>query len=65
VRVLETVANHAGVTLQNRELIERLRHEVLHDGLTGLPNRAFLPRRLRAVLGQLQGGQRRPGPSSG
>ncbi|TFV83349.1 bifunctional diguanylate cyclase/phosphodiesterase [Blastococcus sp. CT_GayMR20] len=59
VRVLETVANHAGVTLQNRELIDRLRHEVLHDNLTGLPNRVFLQRRLRAVLGQMQAG--RPG----
>jgi diguanylate cyclase (GGDEF)-like protein len=59
VRVLETAANHAGVTLQNRELIERLRHEVLHDDLTGLPNRVFLQRRLRAVLGQLRTGRPR------
>jgi diguanylate cyclase (GGDEF)-like protein len=59
VQVLETVANHAGVALQNRELIERLRHDVLHDNLTGLPNRVFLQRRLRGVLGELRAG--RPG----
>ncbi len=38
-RLLETVANHAGVALRNGQLIDRLHHEARHDELTGLPNR--------------------------
>jgi len=60
VRLLETVANHAGVALQNSRLIERLRHDALHDGLTELPNRALLQRRTldaldAMALGELPG----------
>ncbi len=50
VRLLETVANHAGVALQNSRLIEQLRHDALHDGLTELPNRALLQRRTLDAL---------------
>lgn|GEM_PF-6612584 len=42
VRLLETVANHASVALEHGRLVDRLRHEALHDGRTGLPNRAAL-----------------------
>src|SRR5262249_27243605 len=50
VQLLETVANQAGIAVQNGQLIDRLRHEALHDALTGLPNRAMLLERLaRAV----------------
>ncbi|MFI7585797.1 putative bifunctional diguanylate cyclase/phosphodiesterase [Spongisporangium articulatum] len=39
LRLLETVANHAGVALRNGRLIEQLNFEARHDELTGLPNR--------------------------
>ena len=42
-----------------REKIEeRLKHEVMHDSLTGLPNRAYLRDRLERVLAVRRRGQR-------
>jgi diguanylate cyclase (GGDEF)-like protein len=60
VLLMETVANHASVALQNGELIDKLRHEAMHDALTGLPNRAYLQRRLATALSDVQEG-RSPG----
>ena len=56
VLLLETVANHAGVALRNGELIGQLRHDSLHDALTGLPNRTDLQRRLTAALAAVADG---------
>ncbi|MEO3776028.1 bifunctional diguanylate cyclase/phosphodiesterase [Micromonospora sp. B11E3] len=39
VPVLETVAAHAGIALENSRLVDRLRHDAYHDTLTRLPNR--------------------------
>ena len=39
VEVLEAVANQTSLALQNGQLVDRLRHDALHDVLTGLPNR--------------------------
>jgi diguanylate cyclase (GGDEF)-like protein len=57
VLLLETVANQASVALRNGELIGQLRHEALHDALTGLPNREHLRRRLAAALDDVVAGR--------
>ena len=57
VLLLETVANHASVALQNGQLIGQLRHESLHDALTGLPNRVQLQRRLATALDDVSSGR--------
>ncbi|MGH8791843.1 MAG: putative bifunctional diguanylate cyclase/phosphodiesterase [Stackebrandtia sp.] len=44
--LLETLAAHAGVAVENSRLVDRLRFDAYHDALTELPNR----RRTMAVL---------------
>ncbi len=39
VRLLESVAAHAAVAVENNRLVDRLRFDAYHDALTGLPNR--------------------------
>jgi diguanylate cyclase (GGDEF)-like protein len=46
VRLLETVAAHAAVAVENSRLVDRLRFDAYHDSLTSLPNR-------RRILGAL------------
>jgi diguanylate cyclase (GGDEF)-like protein len=47
VRLLETLAAHASVAVENNRLVDRLRFDAYHDALTGLPNR-------RRMLGALE-----------
>lgn len=60
LRLFETLANHAGIALENgrlgrslkdlSELKDQLRHQALHDSLTGLGNRALFLDRLAAAV---------------
>ncbi len=60
VQLLMTVANHTSMALQNGRLVDRLRHDALHDGLTGLPNRTMLNQEVVQALGDVRAG-RSPG----
>ncbi|HVM64568.1 MAG TPA: bifunctional diguanylate cyclase/phosphodiesterase [Acidimicrobiales bacterium] len=51
-RFFETIAVHTNVTLQNARLVDQLRHEALHDSLTGLANRVLFQQRLADLLGR-------------
>ncbi len=57
VRLLDTVANHAGVALKSGSLIARLSHEAHHDTLTGLPNRHLLQQELDIAIAAVRAGR--------
>ncbi len=38
-KLLETIAGHVAVAVENSRLVDRLRYDAYHDALTGLPNR--------------------------
>ncbi len=44
------LAGLAGVALDNAQLLDEIRHQALHDPLTGLPNRALVEARAHAAL---------------
>jgi diguanylate cyclase (GGDEF)-like protein len=58
LRLVETIANHAGLALRNGWLINGLTHAVRHDALTGLVNRSYLHQQLTEVLAEIRSGDR-------
>ena len=56
LQMLETVANQASLALRNGRLLDRLRHDALHDVLTGLPTRVKFGDAIAAALADLNSG---------
>jgi diguanylate cyclase (GGDEF)-like protein len=52
----QTMANEAGIMLENARLYAEVRHQAFHDPLTGLPNRALFGDRLAHALARRRTG---------
>ena len=57
LRVVETLAAHIGVAVENSRLVDRLRYDANYDTLTGLPNRRRLISGLSEVIGSRTPGE--------
>jgi diguanylate cyclase (GGDEF)-like protein len=53
VQLIETLAAHTGVAVENSRLVDRLQYDANHDALTGLANR----RRMLEALGEAMSGR--------
>jgi len=53
-RVQERTQDLRAEIVQRERAQEQLKHQIMHDGLTGLPNRAYLRDRLERVLQRLK-----------
>jgi diguanylate cyclase (GGDEF)-like protein len=49
-RLLRGLASQAATAIRSAQLVEELRHQALHDALTGLPNRALVIDRAEQLL---------------
>ncbi len=47
---LRGLAGQASIAVRNAALLDQIRHQALHDGLTGLPNRALILDRIDNML---------------
>ena len=47
---LAAIGDQAAIALQNAQLLEQIRHQAVHDGLTGLANRALFDEELDKAL---------------
>jgi len=56
VELLQTIAGQTALALARGELVDRLRHDAVHDAVTGLPNRARLHDELDAALARVADG---------
>jgi diguanylate cyclase (GGDEF)-like protein len=56
VRLLQTVGNHASIALRHGRLMDRLRHDSLHDALTGVANRSYLQIEVERMVEALDAG---------
>jgi diguanylate cyclase (GGDEF)-like protein len=54
LRLLETVSNHASIALRHGQLVDRLRHDSLHDSLTGVGNRNQLHQEMDRLFDGLE-----------
>ena len=52
IECLELLAAQAGVGLSNIRLLEQIRHQAMHDSLTGLPNQLLFEDRVAQALAQ-------------
>ena len=52
IESLQLLASQAGVGLANVNLVDQIRHQALHDPLTGLPNQLLFEDRVRQSLTQ-------------
>src|ERR1700688_488857 len=49
---LRGLAGQAGISLRNARLLDQIRHQAMHDALTGLPNRSLILDRAEQMLGR-------------
>jgi diguanylate cyclase (GGDEF)-like protein len=47
---LRGLSGHAAIAIRNARLVDQIRHQALHDGLTGLPNRTLILDRVEQAL---------------